>query len=52
MDLADFLVCHPDVQAEAWAAWQEIIVEGGDIDEDEAQYWLDVEFAEPCPEHS
>ncbi|THF68330.1 hypothetical protein E7T06_16835 [Deinococcus sp. Arct2-2] len=49
-ELADFLGCHPDVQAEAWAAWQELMTEGGDIEEDEAEYWLDVEFVEPCPQ--
>ncbi|WP_019011624.1 hypothetical protein [Deinococcus aquatilis] len=50
MELADLLGCHPDVQAEAWAAWQELMDEGGDIDEDEAEYWLHVEFIEPCPQ--
>ncbi|MFB9991205.1 hypothetical protein ACFFLM_04310 [Deinococcus oregonensis] len=46
VELADFLGCHPEVQAEAWSAWQEILEAE---DEDEAQYWLDVEFVEACP---
>lgn len=50
MELADLLGCHPDVQAEAWAAWQELMDEGGDVDEDEAEYWLHIEFIEPCPQ--
>jgi hypothetical protein len=50
MDMADFLGCHRDVQAEAWAAWQELLAESGDVDADEAEYWLDVEFIEPCPQ--
>ncbi|UQN04877.1 hypothetical protein [Deinococcus sp. QL22] len=49
VELADYLGCHPDVQAEAWMAWQELMADGGDVDEDEAEYWLDVEFVEPCP---
>ncbi|MFB9990482.1 hypothetical protein ACFFLM_00550 [Deinococcus oregonensis] len=52
VELADFLGCHPDVQAKAWLAWQELIAEGGDMEEGEPQYWLDVEFVEPCPEHN
>lgn len=44
-ELADFLGCHPGVQAEAWRG-----ILGGD--EDEAGYWLHVEFVEPCPEHT
>jgi hypothetical protein len=50
VELADFLGCHSDVQAEAWAAWQELMTEGSDVDENEAEYWLDVEFVEPCPQ--
>jgi hypothetical protein len=41
-ELADFLGGHPDVQAEAWEAWQELMAEGGDVDEDEAEYWLHI----------
>ena len=51
-ELADYLGCHPDVQAQAWEAWQELMADGGDVEEKEAEYWLDVEFVEPCPEHS
>ncbi|MFB9992504.1 hypothetical protein ACFFLM_11050 [Deinococcus oregonensis] len=50
VELADFLGCQLHVQAEAWAAWQEFTAEGGDIEENEAEYWLDVEF--PCPKHN
>ncbi|MFB9995467.1 hypothetical protein ACFFLM_26400 [Deinococcus oregonensis] len=49
-ELANYLGCHPDVQAEAWAAWQELMAEGSDIEEGDAEYWLDVEFVEPCPQ--
>ncbi|UQN06677.1 hypothetical protein [Deinococcus sp. QL22] len=51
MQLADSLAYHPDLQTEAWAAWQELMGDGSAVAEDEAQYWLDVEFVEPCPEH-
>lgn len=50
VELADFLGCHPDIHSAAWEAWQEIMSEGGDIDESDAQHWLDVEFVEPCPQ--
>ncbi|MBB5362037.1 hypothetical protein [Deinococcus humi] len=46
--LADYLGCHEDTRAAAWAAWS---VELNPADWDTAQYWLDVEFIEPCPEH-
>lgn len=48
--LADFLGCHEDVRQEVLAAWQELLSEQPEIDVDEAEYWLDVEFVEPCPE--
>lgn len=45
--LADFLGCHEEVRAAAFAVWcQEL----GGVTEDEATYWLDVEFVEPCHE--
>ena len=45
--LADFLGCHEEVRAAAFAVWcQEL----DGLTEDEAAYWLDVEFIEPCPE--
>ena len=47
MALADYLGCHEDVRAAAFAVWcQEL----DGVTEDEAAYWLDVEFVEPCPE--
>lgn len=47
--LADYLGCHPAQRNAAWEAWQEDL-EGAGIDPDAAEYWLDVEFTEPCPE--
>ncbi|WP_245556631.1 hypothetical protein [Deinococcus aquatilis] len=49
VELMAYLGRHPDVQTEVWAAWQELLGAREDAD---AQYWLDVEFVEPCPEHS
>lgn len=47
--LADRLGCDEDLRAEAWAAWQdELIADGRNVDE--AEYWLDAEFVQPCPE--
>jgi hypothetical protein len=46
--LADSLGCHEQARAAAWAAWS---VELNPADWDAAQYWLEVEFIEPCPEH-
>ena len=46
--LADFLGCHEEVRAVAFAVWcQEL----GGVTEDEAAYWLDVDFIEPCLEY-
>lgn len=45
--LADYLGCHEEIRAEAWAAW---VVDLNPADWDAAEYWLDVEFIEPCPE--
>ena len=43
--LADYLGCHEDVRAAAFAVWcQEL----DNVTEDEAAYWLDVKFIEPC----
>ncbi|GGL95445.1 hypothetical protein GCM10010840_36900 [Deinococcus aerolatus] len=45
--LADYLGCHEEVRAAAFAVWcQEL----DGVTEDEAAYWLDVEFVEPCHE--
>ncbi len=45
--LADYLGCHEEVRVAAFAVWcQEL----DGVTEDEAAYWLDVEFIEPCPE--
>jgi len=47
--LADRLGCDEDLRAEAWAAWRdELIADRRSVDE--AEYWLDVEFVQPCPE--
>lgn len=46
--LADYLGCHEEARAAAWAAW---CMELNPAQWDEAEYWLDVEFVEPCPEH-
>lgn len=48
--LADYLGCNEDVRQEVLAAWQELLSEEPEIDLDEAEYWLDVEFVEPCLE--
>ena len=50
LELADYLGCHPEVQAEVWAAWRDVLLLEGEIGEDDAEFWLDVEFVEPCPE--
>ncbi|CAM4313503.1 hypothetical protein [Deinococcus marmoris] len=46
--LADYLGCHEEARAAAWLAWT---AELNPLDWDQAEYWLDVEFIEPCPEH-
>ncbi|QLG13318.1 hypothetical protein HLB42_20540 (plasmid) [Deinococcus sp. D7000] len=45
--LADYLGCHEEARASAWEAW---CAELNPADWDAAEYWLDVEFIEPCPE--
>lgn len=45
--LADYLGCHEEARADAWMAWS---VDLNPADWDAAEYWLDVEFVEPCPE--
>ena len=48
-DLADRLGCDEDLRAEVWSAWRdELIAQGRDLND--AEYWLDTEFVEPCPE--
>ncbi|WP_420594329.1 hypothetical protein [Deinococcus sp.] len=44
--LADYLGCHEDARAAAYEAWCAELV---GVTADEAAYWLDVEFVEPCP---
>lgn len=47
--LADRLDCDEDLRAEPWAAWRDdMIADGRSVDG--AEYWLDVEFVQPCPE--
>ncbi|GAA5437712.1 hypothetical protein M8445_17180 (plasmid) [Deinococcus aquaticus] len=47
--LADRLSCDKNLRAEAWAAWRDDrFAHGSNVNE--AEYWLDVEFVQPCPE--
>lgn len=46
-ELADYLGCHEEARTSAWQAWSS---ELNPADWDAAEYWLDVEFIEPCPE--
>lgn len=46
--LADHLGCHEEVRAQAWAVWAARL---NPLDWDAAEYWLDVDFPEPCPEY-
>jgi hypothetical protein len=48
LELADYLGCHPKVQAQVWEAWQELLRLEQDVEEGDAEFWLDVEFVEPC----
>lgn len=47
--LADYLGCHPEIRDAAWDAWLPLL-EDESIEPSDAEYWLDVEFIEPCPE--
>lgn len=47
--LADYLGCHEETRAAAWDAWSDLLDDAPEIDPDAAEYWLDVEFVEPCP---
>ena len=47
--LADYLGCHEEARAAAWDAWGDLLDDHPEIDSDAAEYWLDVEFVEPCP---
>ncbi|ASN83468.1 hypothetical protein [Deinococcus ficus] len=49
-ELADYLGCHPDARDATWEAWQALLEDAGH-DPADAEYWLDVEFIEPCPEN-
>lgn len=47
--LADDLGCHEDARVTALEAWRQVMRdEPGEGEEDAAEYWLDVEFVEPC----
>lgn len=46
-ELADSLGCPEEARASAWEAWA---AELNPADWDAAEYWLDVEFTQPCPE--
>ncbi|MBX8466459.1 hypothetical protein BXU09_17715 [Deinococcus sp. LM3] len=47
--LADRPGCDEDLRAEAWVAWRDdLIADGRSVDD--AMYWLDVAFVQPCPE--
>ena len=46
--LADYLGCHPEVQAVVWDLWQiELLLTGQDLGE--AGGWLDYDFYEAVP---
>ena len=46
--LADYLGCHPDVQAAVWDLWQiELLITGQNLGE--AGGWLDFDFYEAVP---
>lgn len=46
-ELADDLGCHEEARASAREAW---CLELNPADGDATEYWLNVEFVEPCPE--
>lgn len=45
--LADFLGCHPEIKETVWTLWRQAL-QGKGIAPDDAEYWLDREFTEPC----
>ncbi|WP_221091180.1 hypothetical protein [Deinococcus aquaedulcis] len=47
--LADYLGCHEEARESAWTVWRQALREAGE-DTGDAEYWLDVEFIEPCHE--
>ncbi|WP_221088415.1 hypothetical protein [Deinococcus aquaedulcis] len=47
--LADYLGCHPETRAAVWSIWKTQLDAAGE-DAAAAEYWLDAEFTEPCPE--
>ena len=49
LELADYLGCHPEVQAQVWETWQELLTLEDEVQEEDAAFWLDVEFVKPCP---
>ena len=49
--LGDYLGCHEEARAAAWEAWQEVFPDEPEYAQaDDIEYWLDVEFVQPCPE--
>lgn len=48
-ELADYLGCHEDARAAALEAWRELLAPDPSVDLEHVEYWLDVEFIEPCP---
>lgn len=47
--LADYLGCHEEARDEAWERWRRRLAEDPGVNLGDAEYWLDVEFVEPCP---
>ncbi|UBV45210.1 hypothetical protein LAJ19_20610 (plasmid) [Deinococcus taeanensis] len=47
--LADLLGCHADLRDATWDAWRDELMQAEER-VDDAEYWLDVEFIQPCPE--
>ena len=47
--LSDYLGCHQEVSAAVWEDWKTEL-ERRHVDLGDAEYWLDVELIEPCPQ--
>lgn len=50
LELARHLGGHPEVEAQAWEVWQALIAFEDEVDEDDAQFWLHVDFVEIRPQ--
>ena len=50
LELASYLGGHPEVEAQAWEVWQALIAFEDEVDEDDAQFWLHVDFVELRPQ--